>query len=217
MRHNAAFTGVRSSWGRLVRRRRGLVAAACLGALTLPAAGIASAGASGGAQVGVRPSVPVAELTCSGPPPFAGQVPEGETPVGRAVNRWVEAMAFAMWRAVNCPLEADDIAAAVVLAVPPDSVPVGAPDGVPQGPPDSVPDGVAQGPPDSVPVGPPDSVPVGPPDSVPVGPPGGVPKVRPTVSPSARPTVFRRAPPFLPVRLRGDATSSTTHQVIDPL
>ena len=78
------------------------------------------------------------ELTCTGPPPFAGQVPEGEGAVGRAVNRMVEALAFAMRRAINCPLEADDSASAVVLAVP-SEVPAGPPADVPQGPPDSVP------------------------------------------------------------------------------
>ena len=207
MRHNAAITRFRSPWGRLIHRRRGLVAAACVGALTLPAAGIVSAGASGGAEVGVRPSVPVAEFTCTGPPPFAGQVPEGETPVGRAVNRWVEALAFAMWRAVNCPLEADDIAAAVVLAVPPegvptgppDSVPVGPPEGVPAGPPDSVPvgppEGVPAGPPVSVPVGPPEGVPAGPPVSVPVGPPEGVPAGPPVSVPVGPPEGVPAGPP----------------------
>ena len=58
MRHNDVTNRFRSVSRRLVHCRKELVAAACVGALTLPAASIVSAGASGGANRESGPQLP---------------------------------------------------------------------------------------------------------------------------------------------------------------
>ena len=84
---------------------RAVVAAACVGALTLPAAGVVAARTVGGDPAVAQRPAQVDDFACTGPPPFAGQVPDGETKAEQAVNRQVEALAFAIWRAANCPLD----------------------------------------------------------------------------------------------------------------
>src|SRR5262245_18373543 len=84
-------------------RRVALTAAACLAALALPAAGLVVARTGGGdpdpAGVVDRPVFPVERLACTGPPPFAGPSPAGNSGVLRAA----EAREFAEWRIANCP------------------------------------------------------------------------------------------------------------------
>ena len=171
--------------------RRTALLAASVAALVLSAAGIVAArsgdGASDPAGVVDRPTFVEGELACTGPPPFAGQVPDGDTMAERAANRQAEAREFAEWRAFNCPLgergSSPTVTSSVTtsteattttvdptttMAMPTSSAAVSPAVGVePQGPPEHVP-----GPPDGVP-GPPDGVP-GPPEGVP-GPPDGVP------------------------------------------
>jgi hypothetical protein len=88
--------------------RRTALLAASVAVLVLSAAGIVAArsgdGASDPAGVVDRPTFVEEELACTGPPPFAGQVPDGDTMAERAANRQAEAREFAEWRAFNCPL-----------------------------------------------------------------------------------------------------------------
>jgi hypothetical protein len=196
-----------------------VAAAACVGALTLPAAGLVAA-----RTVGVDPAVAhhpaqVDDFACTGPPPFAGQA-EGDTKAEQAANRHVEALAFAIWRATNCPLDES--------SVPDDDGCTGPPvfAGTPADPADPkagvVPSPRAEeaaahadarsgcqdttstevlaasaipGVPDSVPAGPPDSVPAGPPTSTPVGPPEGVPAGPPESVPAGPPASMPGGPP----------------------
>ena len=160
----------------------------------------------------------VDDFACTGPPPFAGHVPDGETNAEQAVNRHVEAVAFAIWRAANCPLEdsvADDgcTGPPVFAGTPAD--PADPTAGVVPSPradeaaahadarsgcQDTTTTAVlaasaTPGVPESLPAGPPDSIPAGPPASTPAGPPDGVPAARPRARRSARPRVFRQAHP----------------------
>ncbi|MGH9136103.1 MAG: hypothetical protein ACRD0G_03530 [Acidimicrobiales bacterium] len=93
------------------RRRWPVVVVASLAAVTV-ATGVVTAVSGGGRPetIGVleRPDdvPPTGDLSCDGPPPFAGQPPVGDTEEERASNRAAEAAEFAQWRAENCPAPA---------------------------------------------------------------------------------------------------------------
>ena len=193
-------------------------AAACVGALTLSAAGVTAASAVGGDPAVARQPAQVDDFACTGPPPFAGQVPDGETNVEQAVNRHVEAVAFAIWRAANCPLEdsvADDgcTGPPVFAGTPADPADPTAGE-VPSPRADEaaahadarsgcqdttttvvLAASATPGVPGSVPAGPPDSIPAGPPASTPAGPPEGVPAGPPESTPVGPPEGVPAGPP----------------------
>ncbi|MGH9119118.1 MAG: hypothetical protein ACRD0A_14920, partial [Acidimicrobiales bacterium] len=89
---------------RVRHRSRVALAAACVALVAVPAA-LAVAVAEDRAPSRITPGqVPgEEEFTCAGPPPFAGEVPEGETEEERAASRAAESEAFETWRAANCP------------------------------------------------------------------------------------------------------------------
>jgi hypothetical protein len=221
MDHRDAATRIRLLFGGRRHRRVAVVAAAaCVGALTLPAAGVVAATAvDGDLAVAQRPAQ-VDDFACTGPPPFAGHDPEGETKTEQAANRHVEALAFAIWRAATCPLD--------MSSVPDNDGCTGPPvfAGTPADPADPK-AGVVRSPradeaaahadarsgchdttstellapsatpgvPESVPAGPPDSIPAGPPASTPVGPPDGVPAGPPEGVPAGPPASTPGGPP----------------------
>ncbi|MGH9186324.1 MAG: hypothetical protein ACRD0U_11000, partial [Acidimicrobiales bacterium] len=103
-------------------RRRGRVAviAACAALLVAPAAALSLARSDADPNREAPAQTPEEEFTCTGPPPFAGEVPEGATEEERADSREAEATAFEAWKAANCPDEDGD-----ERESPPDGVPSG--------------------------------------------------------------------------------------------
>ncbi len=97
-----------SSVHRSRRLGRVAVVAACAAALAAPAAALTIAAVDEDepvpASTSARPAPVQAEdeLSCTGPPPFAGEVPEGDTPEEQEANREAEAEAFEAWREANC-------------------------------------------------------------------------------------------------------------------
>jgi hypothetical protein len=137
-------------------------------------------------------------FSCTGPPPFAGEVPESEE------ARAAEAEAFSEFRATQCPQDDDEAPPASTdpCVGPPPFAGVKPADGRTRAAeatefarvraachatttsttttttavaPSATPDSVPVGPPPDRPAGPPDSVPVGPPPDVSAGPPDDVP------------------------------------------
>ncbi len=189
--------------------RRVLTAAAVAVAVSAGAAWAASH--TGAATIDVVPAQigddgpagfdPFPDDPCKGPPPFAGQVPEGATEEEREANRAAEAEAWEEFKAANCPdedpgdppgdnggdggppssLPVPPGAGAVIPADPatpadPDAAattpaPAAEP-GPPPGVPTGPPAGTPNGPPPGTPSGPPEGA--GPPAGVPAGPPSGV-------------------------------------------
>ncbi len=67
------------------------------------------------------------ELACTGPPPFAGVEPEGDTEAEREANREREARQFSAWREANCPDDTNGSGGDEV------DLPAGTPSGPPAG------------------------------------------------------------------------------------
>lgn len=93
-------------WGRVA------VLAAGVLALAAPAAALTVGGAAGGGRPTELTSAQAPDglgvLSCTGPPPFAGTVPEGGTAAERGAARAAEAAELAAWREANCPPEQID-------------------------------------------------------------------------------------------------------------
>jgi hypothetical protein len=93
-------------WGRVA------VLAAGVLALAAPAAALTVAGATGGERptelTSARAPDGLGVLSCTGPPPFAGTVPAGETAAERDAARAAEAAELAAWREANCPPDETD-------------------------------------------------------------------------------------------------------------
>lgn len=88
------------------------VLAAGVLALAAPAAALTVSGAPSGDQPAEVTSAQapdgVGVLSCTGPPPFAGTVPDGETTAERGAARAAEAAELATWREANCPPDEAD-------------------------------------------------------------------------------------------------------------
>jgi hypothetical protein len=224
MDHRDVATRIRSLLSGCRNRRVAVVAAACVGALTLPAADVVAARAVGGDPAAAQHPAQVDDFACTGPPPFAGQVPEGGTKAEQAANRHDEALAFAIWRAANCPLDETPVESnlldddgctgpPVFAGTPADAADPKA--GVVPSPradeaaahadersgcqdttsTEVLTASASPGVPESVPAGPPDSLPAGPPASTPVGPPEDVPAGPPDSTPSGPPADVPAGPP----------------------
>lgn len=117
------------------------------------------------------PADPFADDPCKGPPPFAGQTPEGDTEAERAANRAAESEAWEELKAQHCPAEQNEQPDqwAPTRPAPPEMLPRPSPEEPAPPEPMSGPPAPVPGPPGSLP-GPPPEEP-GPPDTEPGRPP----------------------------------------------
>ncbi|MGQ0615974.1 MAG: hypothetical protein ACT4PW_03120 [Acidimicrobiia bacterium] len=134
-RHVAELAAVAPA--RRTRWTPAVAVAAALLAVAVPAAAVAFGDDSqptdvGPAQTPEDPGPGGGELSCTGPPPFAGTEPEGDTEEEQEANRAAEAEAFEVWRAENCPADEER-----------DDAEEG--DADDEGPPEGIPPGVAEG------------------------------------------------------------------------